>query len=243
MESSTDRKERTDMSEPRYPNESKAYRRARDRLLKDEQALIDKTKAVAKKRRQLPLGGRLKEDYVFQWAVDGKVGKPVKCSRLFGDKKTLLIYSFMFGPNWDNPCLSCTSLVDGFDRTWYQVSRDAAFVAIAKAPAHRINAWAKKRGWTQMALVSGYDSTYQADYKCQDESNDDMQWPVMHCFRKRGGKIYHFWGTELSGNHVDTVWPYWNLMDFTPEGRPEYDVPPQNFRSKFLEKHFPPGRI
>ena len=101
------------MSEPRYPNESKAYRRARDRLLKDEQALIDKTKAVAKKRRQLPLGGRLKEDSVFQWAVDGKIGKPVKCSRLFGDKKTLLIYSFMFGPNWDNPCLSCTALVDG----------------------------------------------------------------------------------------------------------------------------------
>ena len=240
MESSTtDRKERTDMSEPRYPNDSKAYRRARDRLLKDEQALIDKTKAVAKKRRQLPLGGRLKEDSVFQWAVDGKIGKPVKCSRLFGDKKTLLIYSFMFGPNWDNPCLSCTSLVDGFDRTWYQVSRDAAFVAIAKAPAHRINAWAKKRGWTQMALVSGCNSTYQADYKCQDESNDDMQWPVMHCFRKRGGKIYHFWGTELSGNHVDTVGP---IGIYTPEGRPEYDVPPQKFRSKFLEKNFPPGR-
>ena len=146
-------------------------------------------------------------------------------------------------PELGQPLLSCTSLVDGLIGTWYQVSRDAAFVAIAKAPAHRINAWAKKRGWTQMALVSGYDLTYQADYKCQDESNDDMQWPVMHCFRKRGGKIYHFWGTELSGNHLDTVWPYWNIMDFTPEGRPEYDVPPQKFRSRFLEKHFQPGRI
>jgi predicted dithiol-disulfide oxidoreductase (DUF899 family) len=40
----------------------------------------------------------------------------------------------MYGPNWDNPCPSCTSLVDGFDRTWYQVTQDAAFVAIAKAP-------------------------------------------------------------------------------------------------------------
>ena len=53
------------------------------------------------------------------------------------------------------------------------------------------------------------------------------------------GRIFHFWGTELSANHVDTVWPYWNLMDFTPEGRPDIPTPPQNFRSEFLEKHYP----
>jgi predicted dithiol-disulfide oxidoreductase (DUF899 family) len=39
-------------------------------------------------------------------------------------------------------------------------------------------------------------------------------------------------------NHVDTVWAYWNLMDFTPEGRPDVDTPPQNFRSEFLEKNY-----
>jgi len=149
----------------------------------------------------------------------------------------LLLYSFMFGPGWDKPCPSCTSLVDGFDRTSYQVTRDAAFVAIAKAPADRINAWAKLRGWSQIALVSGFQSTYQADYKCQGDS-DDMQWPVMHVFMKRDGAIFHFWGTELSANHVDTVWPYWNLMDLTPEGRPDILTPPQNFRSEFLEKHY-----
>ena len=183
------------MSELRYPNESREYRDARDALLKEEQELIDKVKSVAAKRRKLPLGGQLKEDYVFQWANDGKVGKSVKFSELFGDKNTLLLYSFMFGPNWDKPCPSCTSLVDGFDRTWYQVTRDAAFVAIAKAPADRINAWAKERGWSQIALVSGFESPYQADYKCQGDS-DDMQLPVMHVFRKQDGKIFHFWGTE-----------------------------------------------
>jgi predicted dithiol-disulfide oxidoreductase (DUF899 family) len=65
-----------------------------------------------------------------------------------------------------------------------------------------------------------------------------MQWPVMHVFKRQGEKIVHFWGTELSANHVDTVWPYWNLMDFTPEGRPDIPTPPQNFRSEFLEKHY-----
>jgi predicted dithiol-disulfide oxidoreductase (DUF899 family) len=225
------------MSELRYPNESKAYREARDALLKDEQELIDKTKAVAAKRRQLPLGGLLKEDYVFEWANDGMVGQHVKFTDLFGDKTTLLLYSFMFGPNWDKPCPSCTSLMDGFDRTWYSVSRNAVFAAVAKASAERINAWARERGWSQIPLLSGAQSTYQADYKCQGDS-DDMQLPVMHVFTKRDGEIFHFWSTESMRNHVDTVWPYWNLMDFTPEGRPDIPTPPQKFRSEFLEENY-----
>ena len=225
------------MSAPKYPNESKEYRKARGALLKEEQALLDKTLSVAAKRRTLPLGGELKEDYVFQWANDGKVGKRVKLSELFGDKNTLILYSFMYGPSWDNPCPSCTSLMDGFDRSAYQVTRDAAFAGIAKASAPKINAWAKKRGWTQIALLSGFESPFQADYKCQLDS-DDMQLPVMHVFRKKGGKIHHFWATELPEDHVDTVWPYWNLMDFTPEGRPDNLTPPQKFRSKFLEEHY-----
>jgi len=71
------------MSELRYPNESRAYRDARDLLLKDEQELVEKVKSVAERRRHLPLGGELKEDYVFQWANDGKVGNRVKFSDLF----------------------------------------------------------------------------------------------------------------------------------------------------------------
>jgi predicted dithiol-disulfide oxidoreductase (DUF899 family) len=80
------------MSELRYPNESGEYRQARDALLEDEQELVDKVKSMAEKRRKLPLGGELKEHYVFQWANDGKLGKNVKFSELFGDKSTLLLY-------------------------------------------------------------------------------------------------------------------------------------------------------
>ncbi|MGE0005477.1 MAG: DUF899 family protein [Parvibaculaceae bacterium] len=225
------------MSGMRFPNEGSEYRAARNALLEDEQELVDKVKAVAAKRRMLPRGGELKEDYVFQWANDGKVGKPVRFSELFGDKDTLLLYSFMFGPGWDKPCMSCTSLMDGFDRAWYSVSHSAAFAAIAKAPPEKIDAWARHRGWSQIPLLSGHGSTFQADYKCQGE-NDDMQLPMMHVFRRTDGRIFHFWATELSSNHVDTVWPYWNLLDFTPDGRPDISTPPQNFRSAFLEKHY-----
>ena len=226
------------MSDLRYPNESKEYRAARDALQKDEEDLIARTKALAAKRRQLPPGGELKEDYVFQWASEGKVGQRAKFSELFGNKKNLLLYSFMFGPNWDKPCTSCTSLMDGFDRTWYSANQDLAFVAIAKAPAEKISAWAKERGWSLIPLLSGYESTFQADYRCQGD-NDDLQWPVMHAFRKHeDGKIRHFWATETMENHVDTVWPYWNLFDFTAQGRPDRLTPPQKFRSRFLEEHY-----
>ncbi len=80
------------------PNESREYRAARDALLKDEQELVEKKKAIAAKRRTLPRGGKLKEDYKFQLARGADTGKPVKFSELFGDKTTLIIYSFMFGP-------------------------------------------------------------------------------------------------------------------------------------------------
>ena len=66
------------MSELRYPNESPEYRKARDELLEDEKALVEKVKLVAEKRRRLPPGGRLKEDYRFQRANDGKVGQEVR---------------------------------------------------------------------------------------------------------------------------------------------------------------------
>ena len=106
--------------------------------------------ATAQRPSPMPRGGKLKEDYVFERASEGQVGQKVKFSDLFGQHDTLLLYSFMFGPNWDKPCMSCTSLMDGFDRAWYSVSRNAAFAAIAKAPAEKIHDWASKRGWTQI---------------------------------------------------------------------------------------------
>ena len=98
-----------------------------------------------------------------------------------------------------------------------------------------IHDWARQRGWTQIPLVSGYGTTYQADYRCQGEF-DDMQWPVMHVFRKQGGRSATSGARSWRETDVDTVWPYWNLMDFTPEGRPDIPVPPQRFRSEFLEQ-------
>lgn len=226
------------MSELRYPNETEEYRKARAALLEEEKSLVEKVKSVAAKRRELPRGGKLKEDYVFTGANTRNLGENVTFSELFGDKNTLLLYSYMFGKTWDNPCPSCTSLIDGFDRAAISVHQHVAFVVVAKTPADRLNDWAGQRGWSNIDLVSAESNTYLNDYRCQEGDSDDGLWPILHVFMKQDGEIYHFWGTEMQRNHVDTVWPYWNLMDMTPEGRPEVQMPPQNFRSEFLEKHY-----
>lgn len=226
------------MTTPKYPNESDDYRRARDALLEDEKALIAKVKDVAAKRRQLPPGGELKEDFVFTSANDATMGKPVKFSELFGDKSTLLLYSYMFGETWDHPCPSCTSLIDGFDRAALSVTDTAAFAVVAKASAEKLNAWAKTRRWQTITLISAENNTYLKDYLCQKDDQDSTLLPVMNVFTKRDRAIHHFWGTEMSANHMDQTWAYWNLMDMTPEGRPDRPTPPQNFRSEFLEKHY-----
>ena len=68
--------------------------------------------------------------------------------------------------------------------------------------------------------------------------NDERQIPKMNVFRRVEGTIFNFWGSEIPGNDIDMVWPYWNLMDLTPAGRPDRPSPPQNFRSRYLEENY-----
>jgi predicted dithiol-disulfide oxidoreductase (DUF899 family) len=85
----------------RFPGESDSYRASRDELLDAEIELRRQIEAVAAKRRQLPVGGEVPEDYVF----DAPDGRTVKISELFRDgKDTLIIYSFMFSPEMEQPC-------------------------------------------------------------------------------------------------------------------------------------------
>lgn len=225
------------MSELRYPNETPEYRAARDALLEDEKRLVAGVKALAAKRRSLPPGGEVPRNYTFVGANDGNLGKPIKLSELFGDQQTLLLYGYMFGPDWDHPCPSCTSLVDAFDRASPSVTATTALAVVAKASARQLNDWGRRRGWSTIVLASAQTNSYLADYRCEI---DRKLWPVMQVFTRRNGVIRHFWGSEMLGNSLDTVWPYWNLMDFTPEGRPDLHSPPQDFRSETIERHYLP---
>ena len=94
----------------RFPNESDEYRQARDALLAEEIELRRHIERVAEQRRALPPGGEVTKDYRFE-GEDG----PASFADLFGDKETLVVYSYMYGPERERPCPMCTSLMSAWD--------------------------------------------------------------------------------------------------------------------------------
>ncbi len=102
----------------RFPGEGQRYRRARNELLRAEIEIRRHIEKVAALRRQLPLGGELEQDYVFEEGApdltDRNTVRQVKMSELFRPgKDSLLLYSFMYGPSMKQPCPMCTSMLDG----------------------------------------------------------------------------------------------------------------------------------
>lgn len=208
-----------------FPNESKGYRAARNKLLSGEKALRKKVEAVAALRRKLPAGGAVAEDYVFEELENGSP-KKVRLSELFANGETLVAYSYMYSPKMARPCPMCTAMLDALDGNAQHIAQRTNLVVIAKSPIARITEFAKARGWNGLRLLSSAGNEYNRDY--HGEGPDGSQWPMMNVFVRRKGAIRHFWGSELlgakaepgqNGRHVDMFWPLWNVLDLTPEGR------------------------
>jgi len=205
-----------------FPNESPDYRAARDALLEAEIALRAQIEAVAEQRRALPAGGEVPEDYAFADVA----GARRTLSSLFGDHETLALYSYMFAPDDERPCPACTSILDGWNGQMPQLTQRIAFAAVSSAPPEKLALIRRERAWNAIELVSARGTDYQRLYHGQTESAEQT---FMNVFRKEGGTIRHFWGSEmqraaLEGHprHVDLAWPLWGLLDMTPEGRGDF---------------------
>jgi predicted dithiol-disulfide oxidoreductase (DUF899 family) len=235
------------MSNPhsfRFPGESDSYRKARDELLQAEIELRRRVEEVAALRRQLPLGGEILEDYVFDEGAtdlsDAQTVRQVRLSQLFQPgKDTLAIYSFMFGTKMKAACPMCTSIIDGLNATVVNASQRMNLVVVAKSPLERLRGFARERGWNRLRLLSSAGNNYNRDY--YGENAEGGQQPSLNIFARRGGKIHHFWHSELvltppdpgqNQRHVDMMWPLWNLLDFTPEGRGTDWYPSLNYADK-----------
>jgi predicted dithiol-disulfide oxidoreductase (DUF899 family) len=228
-----------------FPGESAQYRAARDRLLEQEIELRRAMEAVAAARRELPPGGVVPEDYVFEGAEEDGSPTDVRLSELFAPgKDTLAIYSFMFprdpaddrpGPQAgetaqlplaEGPCPSCVALLDQLDGAAEHARQHINLAVVAKAPRARVLTFARERGWRRLRLLSSSSNTYNRDYLA--ETAEGHQRPMLNVFHRDGETIRHFWGSELfyaptdgdqDPRHVGTLEPVWNLFDLTPEGR------------------------
>jgi predicted dithiol-disulfide oxidoreductase (DUF899 family) len=205
--------------------------------------------AVAAARRKLPPGGVVPEDYVFQGAGPDGAPTDVRLSELFEPgRDSLVIYSFMFPrdpgdtrpgpptgqtallPLEESPCPSCTALIDQLDGAAEHAAQHINLAVVAKTPLPRIVTFAGERGWRRLRFLSSAGNTYNRDYLAETEKG--AQRPMLNVFHRDGGTIRHFWGSELfyaptdpgqDPRHVGTLEPLWNLFDFTPEGRPDWD--------------------
>jgi predicted dithiol-disulfide oxidoreductase (DUF899 family) len=210
-----------------FPGESAEYRRARDDLNEAEIELRRSVERVAAARRGLPPGGPVPEDYGFDPVGDDGAG-PVRMSELFAPgRDSLIVYSFMYGPRDELPCPSCTSIIDSLDGAAPHVSERANLVVVAKSPPERIAAFASERGWRRVRLLSSAENSYNRDYLAEDPDGVQQR-PMLNVFVRDGGAIRHFWGSEMlygpwdegqEPRHVDQIWPIWNLLDLTPQGR------------------------
>ena len=213
----------------KLPNESEQYRLLRNELLQEEIELRAQVERVAAKRRDLPLGGIIKEDYEFEMLDKNGDNIKIRLSELFGSKTTLIIYSFMYGPDAENPCPMCTSIIAALNANAADIEQNASIVVVAKSDIGRITDFAKKRNWHAIKLASSLDNSYNIDYYGEDDQGN--QWPICNVFVKRENEIYHSYATELlhvkteegmNARHVDFMWPLYNYLDITPEGRGDW---------------------
>jgi predicted dithiol-disulfide oxidoreductase (DUF899 family) len=207
----------------RIPNESGAYRAARNKLLAEEIELRRHIERVSEMRRALPPGGEVTGEYRFI----GEDGKTVDLAGLFGDKDTLVIYSYMFGPQRERPCPMCTNLLGGWEGNAQDISQQVSLVVVARSPIERLKAWKRERGWKNLRLYSDVGGSFFQDYL--GIMPDGTEVSDINVFTRRDGKIRHFWAGEMTGATADPGQdprgapdqaPLWNVLDLTPRGRP-----------------------
>ena len=209
-----------------FPNESSDYRVARDKLLQAEIELRRRIAEVAEQRRELPLGGEVKEDYEFTELRDAGRIRPVKLSELFGAHDSLFLYSFMYGPQAEQPCPMCSSLLDALNGNAPHIKQRAGLAVVARSDIERVSEFAEQRGWHNLRMLSSHDNSYNSDYFAENAEGE--QFPMANVFVRRDGRVHHYWGSELfyadvdgQPRHMDLMWPLWNVFDTLPEGRGE----------------------
>src|SRR5215475_9800463 len=131
---------------------------ARKKLLAKEKQLTRQRDAIAAERRQLPWV-KVEKNYVF----DSPSGKKTLAD-LFEGRSQLIVYHFMFGPEWQEGCPSCSFNMDHTDGALMHLAqRDVSFAAVSRAPLAKIDRFKKRMGW-KFTWVSSYNGDFNYDY-------------------------------------------------------------------------------
>jgi len=205
---------------------------ARKALLAREKELTHLRDQLAADRQQLPW---VKIEKAYQF--DAPCG-PCYLSDLFADKSQLLVYHFMFGPDWAEGCPSCSMVADHLNGLAVHLTqRDISLVMVSRAPVEKIEAFKKRLGWT-IPWVSSGNTDFNQDfavsfteeqlggakvYNYNTSSFPKTEAPGLSAFAKDGNTVYHTYSTY--GRGLEDLLGVYKLLDMAPKGRDEASLP------------------
>ncbi len=217
------------MLEPRIVSRAE-WLASRKSLLAEEKTFTKARDALSAKRREMPWV-KIDTPYTFTTSK----GKET-LSDLFAGKSQLIVYHFMYGPDWEQGCKSCSFWADNFNDIIVHLNqRDVSMVAISTAPVATLQAFAKRMGWTFKWASSG-DTTFNQDFGVSPKAGKTIDYnygaksmemdemPGISVFAKdKSGAVYHTYSTY--GRGLDMVNAAYHLLDLVPKGRDEKELP------------------
>ncbi len=198
-------------------------------LLAEEKALLRARDALTAKRRELPRY-RVDKDYAFT-SERGTLSLP----QLFGQHNQLIVYHFMFGPDWQQGCKSCSFWADSFDGIITHLNqRDVAMLCVSAAPLEKLLTFRQRMGW-HFDWVSSAGTSFNNDfgvsggpgetlvYNYDKPKEDAGELPGLSVFTRQGTDVFHTYSCYARG--LDNLNAAYQFLDLVPKGRDEDSLP------------------
>ncbi len=220
-----------------------AWVEARKVLLDKEKAFSQARDELAQSRRALPWE-KVETDYRFT-ASDGRK----TLADLFDGRSQLIVYHFMYGPDWDAGCPSCSYMADHFNpAVAHLAQRDITLVAASNAPIEKLSAYKDRMGWS-FTWVSSLNSDFNRDFHVSFSQDEIESGPVYYnyteqsfpsteapglsvFYRDTDGSVYHTYSAYARG--LDPMLTAYQYMDLTPKGRDEDSL---SFPMAWIKRH------
>jgi len=208
------------------------WRQARLELLEEEKVLQRSRDALAKKRQALPWR---KVDAAYDFDTENGTAS---LAGLFGSASQMIVYHFMYHPDWDAGCKSCSFWADSYDRSVEHLkARDVALVAVSRAPLQILLGYRKRMGWSFPWVSSAANSfnydfgvsftpeqldSGEVEYNYRLGSGRPEELPGISVFARDGDDVFHTYSTYSRG--LDPYNATYQLLDIAPKGRDEDDL-------------------
>ncbi len=206
------------------------WKAALDQLLIKEKALTRAYDVLSAERRRLPMV-KIDKPYIFE----GK-NTPTSLLELFENRQQLIIYHFMFAPDWTEGCPGCSWVVDAMSHPAHLHARDTSLALISRAPFKQLEDYKKRMGWT-LPWYSSFGNDFNRDFGVTTDQGEHHGVSVL---LRNGHDIYRTYFTGARG--VENLGSHWTYLDLTPFGRQETweDSPegwPQTEPYEWIRRH------